>query len=135
VSRPTLRYPLSAAFRIRGYHPLWLNFPEHSTGLLIDYGNWAVPRSLAATNRISVDFFSSGYLDVSVLRVRFCILLIQIQITLKESWVSPFGNLRINVYLPTPRSLSQTYTSFIASYCQGIHRMRLITYYTTLNDS
>ena len=39
--------------------------------LLIDYGNWAVPRSLAATNRISVDFFSSGYLDVSVLRVRF----------------------------------------------------------------
>ena len=28
------------------------------------------PRSLAATNGISVDFFSSGYLDVSVPRVR-----------------------------------------------------------------
>ena len=27
------------------------------------------PRSLAATNGISVDFFSSGYLDVSVPRV------------------------------------------------------------------
>ena len=26
----------------------------------------AVPLSLAATNRISVDFFSYGYLDVSV---------------------------------------------------------------------
>ena len=31
----------------------------------------AVPLSLAATNRISVDFFSYGYLDVSVPRVRF----------------------------------------------------------------
>ena len=32
----------------------------------------AVPRSLAATQGISVDFFSSGYLDVSVPRVRSC---------------------------------------------------------------
>ena len=31
----------------------------------------AGPRSLAATKGISVDFFSSGYLDVSVLRVSF----------------------------------------------------------------
>ena len=31
----------------------------------------AGPLSLAATQGISVDFFSSGYLDVSVLRVRF----------------------------------------------------------------
>ena len=30
----------------------------------------AAPRSLATTSGISVDFFSSGYLDVSVLRVR-----------------------------------------------------------------
>ena len=30
----------------------------------------AGPRSLAATEGISVDFFSSGYLDVSVPRVR-----------------------------------------------------------------
>ena len=29
--------------------------------------------------------------------------------------VSPFGNLRIKIYLSTPRSLSQTNTSFIAS--------------------
>ena len=32
---------------------------------------WAVPRSLAATRRIAVAFFSSGYLDVSVPRVGF----------------------------------------------------------------
>ena len=31
----------------------------------------APPRSLATTCGISVDFFSSGYLDGSVLRVRF----------------------------------------------------------------
>ena len=31
---------------------------------------WAVPRSLATTNGVSVDVLSSGYLDVSVPRVR-----------------------------------------------------------------
>jgi hypothetical protein len=56
--------------------------------------NWAFPRSLAATYGISVDFFSSGYLDVSVPRVRFSTLCIQVQIAL-SGWVSPFGNLRV----------------------------------------
>ena len=42
-------------------------------------------------------------------------------------WVSPFRNLRITGYLPPPRSLSQAITSFIASDCQGIHHMHLIT--------
>jgi hypothetical protein len=42
-------------------------------------GDWAVPRSLAATQGISVDFSSSGYLDVSVHQVRFLILCIQIK--------------------------------------------------------
>ena len=37
------------------------------------YYFWASSRSLAATWEISVDFFSSGYLDVSVLRVSFCL--------------------------------------------------------------
>ena len=44
-------------------------------------GDWAVPRSLAATQGISVDFYSSGYLDVSVHQVRFSILCIQIEMT------------------------------------------------------
>ena len=30
---------------------------------------WPIPLSLATTNGVSIDFFSSGYLDVSVLRV------------------------------------------------------------------
>ena len=37
-------------------------------------------RSLAATNEISVDFFSSGYLDVSVLPVRLFTLCIHVKI-------------------------------------------------------
>jgi hypothetical protein len=42
-------------------------------------------------------------------------------------WVSPFGHRRIKVCLPTPRRFSQATTSFIASDCQGIHRIRLVT--------
>ena len=97
-------------------------------------GNWAGPLSLAATKGISVDFFSSGYLDVSVLPVRLYTLWIQIQI-LPKQWVSPFGNLRIKACLSTPRSLSQTTTSFIASYRLGIHRMRLFAWPYNLKQS
>ena len=64
--------------RVRGYHPLWPDFPDCSTSC--DEGFRAGPRSLAATKGISVDFFSSGYLDVSVPRVRFITLCIQIMI-------------------------------------------------------
>ncbi len=127
MSRPTLRYPKFAPFHVRDYHPLWSSFPERSTMTQTLYGNWTVPRSLAATDGISIDFFSSGYLDVSVLRVRSIYLCIQYTVTHKMSRVSPFGNLRVKVCLPTLRSLSQATTSFIASYCQGIHRVHLVT--------
>ena len=43
-------------------------------------------------------------------------------------WVVPFGNLRIKAYLTTPRSLSQSITSFIACNRQGIHHMHLFTW-------
>ena len=52
---------------IRDCHPLWLTFPGYS---IHNYGS-AGPRSLAATKGVSVDFLSSGYLDVSVPRVCF----------------------------------------------------------------
>ncbi len=42
-------------------------------------------------------------------------------------WVSPFGHFRIKGWLPPPRNFSQAPTSFIASDCQGIHRIRLVT--------
>ncbi len=52
---------------IRDYHPLWLRIPTHSNHI---HGS-AGPRSLAATRGVSIDFLSSGYLDVSVPRVCF----------------------------------------------------------------
>jgi hypothetical protein len=42
--------------------------------------------------------------------------------------VSLFGNPRINVWLPTSRGLSQAPTSFFGSWCQGIHRVPLLTW-------
>ena len=50
---------------IRDFHPLWLAIPDHS----IHIQGSAGPRSLAATRGVSIDFLSSGYLDVSVPRV------------------------------------------------------------------
>ena len=42
--------------------------------------------------------------------------------------VSPFGNPRIKAWLPAPRGISQAPTSFFGSWCQGIHRVPLITW-------
>ena len=109
-------------FRLRDSHPLWLAFPRHSTNFRCAYAGpnpddpegpsvWPLPRSLATTGGISVDVFSSPYLDVSVQAVP--------RVRLFDSThaaggllqrVSPFGNLRINAYLQLPeayRSLSR----------------------------
>ena len=74
---------------------------------------WANPRSLAATDGIIIIFSSSGYLDVSVLRVR----LLADNIS-SICWVAPFGNLRVSV-CATNRSLSQLVTSFLGLYAEG----------------
>ena len=50
-----------------GLSPISPNFPDGSAHT---HGS-AGPRSLAATNGVSIDILSSGYLDVSVPRVRF----------------------------------------------------------------
>src|SRR3954451_17063351 len=56
-------------------------------------------------------------------------LCVQVRVTgLASSRVSPFGNPRITVWLSTPRGLSQIPTSFIGSWCQGIHRVPLKTW-------
>ena len=72
---------------------------------------WPLPLSLATTSGISVDFFSSPYLDVSVQAVPSVNLWIQLTVHgHSPMWVSPFGNLRINTHLQFPaayRSLSR----------------------------
>ena len=88
---------------------------------------WATPRSLAATDGITFVFFSCGYLDVSVPRVRLmrlCIYRTILEHNLQR--VSPFGHLRIKARLTAPRSFSQFTTSFIAFLCLGIHRTPLV---------
>ena len=91
------------------------------------YTVWAIPRSLATTYGISIDFSSWGYLDVSVPPVRLLWLCIHHRITRHDSCrVAPFGNPRIKACLATPRGLSQLSTSFIASQRQGIHHVPLI---------
>ena len=123
-------------FRLRGSHPLRRTFPGASPNL--ELGNfaptmqcrppgpttpiqqrlhaytglvWALPRSLAATKGVSVDFLSYRYLDVSVP----CVGSACAVSTYYGRWVSPFGHLRVIARLPAHRSLSQAPTPFIAS--------------------
>jgi hypothetical protein len=65
--------------------------------LLLCLNHWPGPSSLVTTIGVSFDVLSSGYLDISVLRVCFLHLCIQCKIPVIR-WVSPFGNLRVTVY-------------------------------------
>ena len=93
---------------VRGYHPLWRNFPFASRCFRARPG----PRSLATTNGVSFDVLSYGYLDVSIPRVCSLTLCIQAKVPRYEMedrslnrssdykppsrrWVSPFRNLRV----------------------------------------
>ena len=96
-------------------------FPYHSANLLFRCAGpqpqrinplvWPLPRSLATTSGISVDFSSSPYLDVSVQAVPHVHLFDSMHVTwILSMWVAPFGNLRIDGYLLLPeayRSLSR----------------------------
>jgi hypothetical protein len=56
-------------------------------------------------------------------------LCVQARVTAHDDCrVSPFGNPRIKAWLTTPRGLSWPPTSFIGSWCQGIHRAPLKTW-------
>ena len=116
-------YPLKQfAFRLRVSHPLWTAFPCRSAKLLYrDAGPnpedperpsvWPLPRSLATTSGISIDFSSSPYLDVSVQAVPLIYLFYSMQVDrVLLCRVAPFGNLRIIAYVQLPaayRSLSR----------------------------
>ena len=73
----------------------------------------AVPISLAATLGISVDFFSSGYLDVSVHRVRSATLCIQVAV----AWLPKPG---FPIQRPSDQSLFTSSPRLFA----GIHVFR-----------
>ncbi len=75
---------------------------------------------------ISVDFFSSGYLDVSVPPVRLVNLCIQLTIVCRNTLGFPIRTSPGQGFISPRRRFSQISTSFIASDCQGIHRVRLV---------
>ena len=98
VSRGVSRVPrysgnqlTGISFRLRVSHPLWMAFPYHSANLScrcagpqprrINPPVWPLPISLATTFGISVDVFSSPYLDVSVQAVPPVHLWIQYTVT------------------------------------------------------
>ena len=78
-------------FRIRDSHSLWCAVPCTSANFQLTCAVltpqifllvvWPLPRSLATTSGISVDFFSSPYLDVSVQAVPHVYLCIQYTLT------------------------------------------------------
>jgi len=109
-------------FRLRASHPLWTAFPCRSARLVYRCAGpnpenperlsvWPTPRSLATTCGISVDVFSSSYLDVSVQTVPYVHLFDSMHVDrVLLCRVSPFGNPRIEAYLQLPvayRSLSR----------------------------
>lgn len=116
---------------IRDCHPLWLAIPDHS----IHSQGSAGPRSLAATRGVSIDFLSSGYLDVSVPRVcssnpmysdkkyLFHPAINHPKVIITEFQVGcPIRKFMDQSLFSAPHDLSQSITSFIASCCQGIHQ-------------
>jgi hypothetical protein len=124
VSRPTCR-KLSSTIRVRGYHPLRLPFPEHSTKSIAKTCRLVPFRSplLWESRLISVPPATEMFQFTGLAPSPLCI---QSAVTLAGR-VSPFGHLRINARLPAPRSFSQAATSFIACNRQGIHHMHLVT--------
>ena len=117
--------------RIRDCHPYRWPF---QTILLVLPGS-AGPRSLATTNGVSIDFLSSGYLDVSVPRVRskppmysgvkylFHPVMRCLATNITECQVgSPIRRSMDQSLFPAPHGLTQGITSFIASCCLGIHQ-------------
>ena len=87
---------------------------------------WALPRSLAATNRIDVSFSSSPYLDVSVREVPHNRLWIHLELHLRVGF--PIRKSPDRCLFTAPRGLSQLVTSFFGSWCQGIHLMLLVAW-------
>ena len=100
-----------SSFRVRDSHPVSSAFPcsstnsklrllQSATPMVLLPSVWPLSRSLAATRKISFDYSSSAYLDVSVQRVPHVWLCIYHTLTVDEYCrVSPFGNLWVDGYL------------------------------------
>jgi hypothetical protein len=142
-------------FRLRDSYPLWCAFPCASTNAVLCHslGDRQIPLNGPTTpntqrlpaitrTRFSLFRFRSPLLTESRLlslpegNEMFHFpsfpphaLCVQAWVTGHDSCrVSPFGNPRITARLAAPRGLSQPPTSFIGSWCQGIHRAPLLAW-------
>lgn len=111
-------------FFIRGYHPLWPDFPFRSdkstakTCRLFRFRSPLLSESRLMSFPPATEMFQfAGFaLHAYVFSMQYpC------------GWVSPFRYLRIKAHLPAPRSFSQAITSFVACNRLGIHHMHLVT--------
>src|SRR5258708_20120912 len=96
------------SFRVRGYHPLWRDFPDASANSNAKSRRLFPFRSplLWESRLISVPLVTEMF---QFSRFAPMLLCIQSTVTLAGR-VSPFGNLRISPHLPPPRTLSQPFT-------------------------
>ena len=80
---------------IRFSYHFTMNYAVRTPSVLL-LSVWPLPLSLATTSGISVDFFSSPYLDVSVQEVPYVWLFYSPYVDCSSNrQVAPFGNLRI----------------------------------------
>ena len=141
-------------FRLRDSYPLWCGFPAASTNAALYHSlrvrqnppsrpTTPITKRLPAITRDRFSLFrfrsplltESRLLSLPVGNEMFhfptfppLTLCVQVRVTGHDSCrVSPFGNPRITARLAAPRGLSQPPTSFIGSWCQGIHRAPLLT--------
>ena len=115
------------SFHVRDYHALWLAFPDYFASL-----NFRCVRSHDPGRTCSTGLGCSRFAR-RYYRNHYCFLFLEVL-----RWFTSLGLLSFEL-LGSPirksagqrlsashRSLSQLTTSFIASKCQGIHRMPLV---------
>ncbi len=101
--------------------------PFQKVPLSYIYGFWAPPFSLATTHGITIVLFSSGYLDVSVLRV---VSRLAVGLHIFNVQGCPIRTSMDLRSFATPHSFSQLTTSFVVSESQGIHHTPLFASYS-----
>ena len=120
VPRPT-RHHHYVPFRVRN---ITLYVRTSQSVPLNTHNLWADPRSLAATEGISIDFFPKGTEMFHFVRLATLYSCCNTYLKVGGFPIQTSPDQRIFAASP---ELSQAITSFIASDCQGIHHMHLIT--------
>jgi hypothetical protein len=119
VSRAPPYSRIRRSLRIRGCHPLWPAFPDRSASLLRTTGLLRFRSSLLAESRLmsfppGTEIFQfPGFASPHYGFMR----------RYPKGVGCPIRTSTDQRLLAAPRGFSQRATSFIASWCQGIHRM------------